>query len=160
MTCNLMTNAMAVKEKLDIFSEEFFVGLIAIACKSNDIIMPSRIRKGHQPEKIAMIESMIPTMFGFKMHIPCPFTRMLGLIICLCEHKIVELHVSSVFEKGAGNIKKILLDDNYLEYNVTEVAAAALPVDCKYLSQLMLGDLSCENIEKIRKDNNVILDCQ
>ncbi|ELA48039.1 hypothetical protein VCUG_00462 [Vavraia culicis subsp. floridensis] len=148
------------REKLDIFSDEFLVGLIAVACKSNDIVMPSRIRKGYMPEKIAMMESTIPTLFGFKMHIPCPFTRMLGLIICLCEHKIVELNVSSMFEKGAGNIKRILLDDNYMDYSVNEVAAAALPIDCKYLSKLMVGELSCENIEKIRKNNNVTVDCQ
>lgn len=143
------------ESQIDLYSDDFISALLSLSCKTNDLSAPAAIRKGRFYEHIAVIESLLPTLFNFRLHVPCPFVRLLGMLICLAERGIVSSADNKLFFAGVVNIKLIMVDENYAEYGVNEVAAAALPVPRKYLKKLWMGDMDYDQIEKIRKDNNI-----
>lgn len=115
--------------------------------------------------RIQFLEFHIPTLFSYSLHVPCPFTRLLGLIICLNERGKLNIsddqeknhiNIDKLFNLSSNNLKKILLDEFLLSYKTNEMAMAAIPIEKSLFENLMMGDeIDFQMIENIRSKNKI-----
>lgn len=126
-------------------------------------------------KKIDSCEAFIPLVFNYDLHIPCPFIRILGLIICLNEQgkifqdqsdtkkKEIETHgtkqnVDMLFQRSTENLIQILLDQNVLNYTTNELAFSSIPLDLDLFKGLTMNEnVNHSNIAEIREKNKIKL---
>ncbi|KRH95292.1 hypothetical protein M153_100027002 [Pseudoloma neurophilia] len=127
----------------------------------------------HQ-KKVTSIESYLPLLFNYELHTPCPFIRVLGLLIILNERGILiqenvkksglpslmtdidapQVLVDILFQQSVNNLLIILKDSNILNYKINELAISAIPLDVDLFDGLKMWDaVDRKQIQMIRDRN-------
>lgn len=119
-------------------------------------------------KRVYAVESAIPLLFDYELHTPCPFIRIIGLLICLNEQgKLIsnnqtspsQEHVDQLFNISSQNLLKILLDQNILKYSVNELAYASIPKSLELFKDLTMHEkINQLNVQAIREKNNIKID--